>query len=1057
MTRTVVRHARYRRGRLTPLLAAAALLIGTLAAAPAQAAPANPSPAARAAGPVDVYTGELTADQVKLLDRSGVDREDVTIGKGQGGRLHVEAVMNGVQATALARQGLPLTVKKVQGKDVAQRLKAAPPKVFRPYSGAGNIHDELVKVAADHPSIAKAVDLGTSVQGKPITAVRVSKGVATLKDHTRPVVVYQGTQHAREWITPEMVRRLLHHYVEGYGKDPELTKIVDTTELWFLPVVNVDGYDLTFTDGFRLWRKNARDNNGDGKITTGDGIDLNRNFSYHWGYDNEGSSPQPTSETFRGPSAASEPETRAQTGLYERVRPTYLVNYHSAAELLLHGVGWQALTRSPDDVIHDALLGDIDHPAVPGYTPELGAQLYTTNGDTDGEADNRYGSLSITPEMATCRTAANTFPDDQWTPDKCGSIFEFPDDERLIAHEFQKNLPFALSVGKSAQTPDNPVSSVGRVAPDFETSPFSTSLGSTQEVSSYIRRSVRNRDLNYRINDGRVRQDGAREWRGGERFGDENDNYYAEYRGKVTGQRPGDKVEVWFTGEKAGKRVESKHFTYTVQARHGADVLVIADEDYRGVNPTYPAGTNAPLYARQYAELVRSAEHKPLVWDIDKQGAPSSLGVLKHFKAVVWYLGDNRLTQDAADDPVRTHQGDAHDAQVADRAKDLVLSVRSYLNEGGKLLHTGETSGYFGQLSKVNGGGIYYGLKGHPEKPCVVSGNYRDDCELLSDDFFQYYLGAYDRQLVGAPKQFTGTKRPFDGLTTGLSGTPTNPLNEAGGFQVTSTVLPEKDFPQFRSWKAGDYLGAAAPSEPVEGQWYVAGAHQDSLYRRLTRTVDLTSVTAAQAPALQAQLSYSTETGFDNIVLEAHTVGADDWTTLPDRNGRTRATVPAECEQGYLLTLHPFLKHYITGGTPCSAAGTSGSWNAITGNSNGWVPTSFDLSAYAGKKVEVSLSYVSDPGTGGAGLFVDDTKVTTVGGQLDAEGFETGLGPWTVQGAPAGSPGNASEFRRSQALIDSVAAVATRDSVLLGFGAEQAGTPEEQRALVRRALDHLLG
>ncbi|TDD95465.1 M14 family metallopeptidase [Actinomadura rubrisoli] len=1052
MTRTVFRHAISRRKRSTSLLAAAALLIGALSAVPANAAPKTPAPG----GAVDVYSGELTSDQVKLLNRAGLDHEDITLGKGAGDRVHVEAVMNGIQAAALAKQGLRLTVKTVKGKDVRQRALAAPPKVFRPYSGAGNIREEILKLAADHPSIATAVDIGTSVQGKPITAVRVSKDVAKLKDRRRPAVVYQASQHAREWITPEMVRRLLHHYVEGYGANAELTRIVDTTDLWFVPVVNVDGYDLTFQEGFRLWRKNARDNNGDGKITPGDGIDPNRNFPYKWGYDNEGSSPNPAGETYRGSGPASEPETKAQIALYKRLRPSYLINYHSAAELLLHGVGWQAATRSPDDVIHDALLGDIDHPAVPGYTPELGAQLYTTNGDTDGEADNNHRALSITPEMATCRTAANTFPDDEWKPENCASIFEFPDDEKLIANEFRKNLPFALSVGKSAQTPDNPVSPVGRTTADFETDGFTTSYGSTQEVAAHIRKSLRDRELHYRINGGRVRHDDVREWRGGERFGGENNHYYGEYRGKVRGQDPGDKVEVWFSGRKGKARVESKHFTYTVRSRDKADVLVIADEDYKGINPTYPAGTNAPRYARQYADLVKAAEHKPLVWDIDKEGAPHDLGVLKHFKAVVWYLGDNRVTQDAADDPVKTHLGDAPDSQIADREKDLVLNIRSYLNEGGKLLHTGETTGYYGPLARLNGGGIYYGLKGHPEKPCVVNGNFRDDCELLSDDFFQYYLGAYDRQRIGNPNQFTGTARPYDGVTSNLSGTATNPVNEAGGFQVTSTVLPKATFPQFTSWKAGDYLGAAAPSEPIEGQWYVAGTHQDSLYRRLTRTVDLSNVTAAQAPTLQAQLSYSTETGFDNVILEAHTVGGEDWTTLPDKNGRTRNTVPNECEQGYLLNLHPHLKHYLTGGTPCGNTGTSGSWNALSGNSNGWVPTAFDLSAYAGKKVEVSISYVSDPGTGGTGLFVDDTKVTTTGGQLDAEGFETGLGPWAVQGAPVGSPANNAEYVRAQALIDSVSAVATRDSVLLGFGIEQAKTPAEQRTLMTRALNHLL-
>ncbi|MFB4312196.1 M14 family zinc carboxypeptidase [Actinomadura sp. GTD37] len=1028
--------------RLTPVLAAAALVVGALVAAPAHAAPAPP-PSGAAVG---VYTADLTADQVKVLNGRALDREDVRFSKSaQKDRVHVEAVLSGTEAGALNAQGLGLTAKKA----ARPRAKAAAQNVFRPYSGPGNIREELLKVASDHPSIAKAVDIGTSVTGQPITAVRVAGGER--RGHgKRPVVVYQAAQHAREWITPEMVRRLLHHYVDGYGTDAALTGIVDTTELWFIPVVNVDGYDLTFQDGFRLWRKNVRDNNGDGQITGADGIDLNRNFPYKWGYDNEGSSELPAGQTYRGASPASEPETRAQLSLYERVRPTYLVNYHSAAQLLLHGVGWQALTRSPDDVIHDALLGDIDHPAVPGYTPELGAQLYTTNGDTDGQVDNEYGTLSITPEMATCTTAANEDPDDAWEPGDCGSDFEFPDDEALIQREFQKNLPFALSIGESARTPDEPVSSVGRTAPDFETDAFSTSYGASQEVAAVIRRSLRDKELRYRINGGRTRRAHVREWRGGERFGRDNKIYYAEYRGTI-GQRPGDRVEAWFTGRNGRKQVESEHFTYTVRDQRKADVLIVADEDYTGVNPSYPA--KAPRYTGQYADLVKAAGHRPLVWDIDKDGVPHDLGVLKHFKAVVWYLGDNRLTQDAADDPVRTYIGDAPDSQVADREKDLVLSVRSYLNEGGKLLHTGETTGYYGPISRLNGGGIYYGLKGHPEKPCVVTGNFRDDCELLSDDFFQYYLGAYDRQRVGAPTGFTGTKTPFDGITSKVTGTATNPLNEAGGFQVTSTVLPKADFPQFTSWKAGDYTGAAAPTEPVEGQWYVAGPHQDGAYRRLTRTIDLSAITAAQAPALQAQLSYSTETGFDNIIVEAHTAGAEDWTTLPDKNGRTSTTVPEQCEQGYYLDMHPFLGHYLTGGNPCGNTGTSGQWNAFTGNSNGWVPAAFDLSAYAGKKIEVSISYVSDPATGGTGLFIDDTKLATSAGQADAEGFETGLGPWTVQGAPAGSPGNATEYVRAQALIDSVSSVATDDTVLLGFGLEQS---PDARTLLTRALDHLL-
>ena len=98
------------------------------------------------------------------------------------------------------------------------------------------------------------------------------------------------------------------------GQRPGRGKLLQKTELWFVPVANPDGYQYTF-DHERLWRKNLRDNNGNGQIQVGDGVDPNRNFPNHWGYDKEGSSSIPSSDTYRGPSPVSEPETQAMIGL----------------------------------------------------------------------------------------------------------------------------------------------------------------------------------------------------------------------------------------------------------------------------------------------------------------------------------------------------------------------------------------------------------------------------------------------------------------------------------------------------------------------------------------------------------------------------------------------------------------------------------------------------------------------------------------------------------------------------------------------------------------------
>jgi murein tripeptide amidase MpaA len=138
----------------------------------------------------------------------------------------------------------------------------------------------------------------------------VTQSATSRPDGSRPAVLYSSNQHAREWISVEVNRRLLHYFIDGWrANNPEIRDLLKNTELWFVISANPDGYQYTF-DLERLWRKNLRDNNDDGQITTGDGVDPNRNFAEHWGYDNEGSSPDPADETYRGPARSPSPRHR---------------------------------------------------------------------------------------------------------------------------------------------------------------------------------------------------------------------------------------------------------------------------------------------------------------------------------------------------------------------------------------------------------------------------------------------------------------------------------------------------------------------------------------------------------------------------------------------------------------------------------------------------------------------------------------------------------------------------------------------------------------------------
>ncbi len=1029
-------------------------LITTVLGVPGASAEPDPDP-----GPT-VYTAELSADQLSTVGTLGVDREDLVSRGRAGDKFRVEVVLSPGQAEKLEAGGLELTEKRVDGATVSQRLSAQNARgyqVFRSYSQPGGIRDELVDLSRQYPELTKLVRIGKTVKGQDILAIKVTRNATRVRDGRRPAVLYSSTQHAREWITPEMNRRLLRHVLEHYASDAAIRRVVNRTELWFVPVANPDGYDYTFTEGNRLWRKNLRDNDGDGVTTGFDGVDPNRNFPYRWGYDNEGSSPVPTSATYRGTAPASEPETRAMNRLMRRVGFEFQINYHSAAELLLYGAGWQVATPTPDDLLYETLAGDDARPAVPGYDPDIAAELYTTNGETTEHAHHRYGTLAFTPEMSTCETASAADPDDAYQPEDCESVFNFPDSEALVQAEFEKNIPFALAVARSAPDPDDPVSVVGRTAPDFAVDSFATSYGDPQPVAVTARRDLRRLAMRYSINGGRTYTVPVREWRGGERYGNEGDVYYAEYRGVVRGADPGDTVKVWFTGNRPGRgKRTSTSFTYRLAEDTRNTTLVLANEDYEGVNPeATPTGTG-PKYADAHVAALDRAGYDASVWDVSAQGVPHPLGVLRHFKSVLWYLGDNRLTQDPEDALTQIGTQELPDAAVAERQQYLTLAVRDYLNERGKVLHAGETAGYFGTLGGLVGG-IYYGLDGAPESDCVVTQDVFSDCLLLADDFYQYYLGADSRTPAPSPSGFRGEgDLAGAGAAFGGPAATANPLDEPGAFIPTSAVLPPEQFPRFASEAAGGYVGTAGGAfDPVEGEWYAGAVHVDDAYRRLARTFDLSGVGAAQTPTLKAQLSFDTEPGYDHVIVEARPVGSDSWTTLPEAGGLTTSEVPAECEAGFLLEEHPFLEHYLTPGTPCAATGTTGAWNSMTGSSGGWQDARFDLSAYAGQQVEVSISSVTDPSTGGIGVVVDDTALVVGGVATEGEGFEAGLGAWSVRSAPSGSPSTSVGFVRTRGLLSG--AVTTEDSVLLGFGLEQVASPTERAAVLQRAMQHLLG
>ena len=196
------------------------------------------------------------------------------------------------------------------------------------------------------------------------------------------------------------------------------------------------------------------------------------------------------------------------------------------------------------------------------------------------------------------------------------------------------------------------------------------------------------------------------------------------------------------------------------------------------------------------------------------------------------------------------------------------------------------------------------------------------------------------------------------------------------------------------------------PVAPRTGDQYASSQSADLAYKRLQHTIAV----PASGGELTFHVTRDTEPTWDFFFVEAHTAGQDDWTTLPDENGHTSQSTGSVCP--YWLGLHPFLEHYQTetddGG--CEPSGTSGEWHAASGPSGDYEEWTIDLSAYAGKTIELALTYASDDIVAYPGVFVDDITGPAGAGTTSFEDDGNTLDGWTTPGAPAGSEPNPNDW-----------------------------------------------
>jgi hypothetical protein len=239
-----------------------------------------------------------------------------------------------------------------------------------------------------------------SIQGRDIWYLKISDNPNI--DESEPELLYDALHHAREAASLSQLIFYMWYLLENYATNPDIKFLVDNTEMFFVPCVNPDGYEYNRTTnpgGGGMWRKNRR-NNG-----STFGVDLNRNYGHMWGYDNIGSSPTSSSDTYRGASAFSEPETQAIRNFCNARQFQTALNAHTYSNLLIYPWGYLPSFYTPDSATYvnwSILMCETSR-----FLYGTGDQTvnYVTNGDSDdwmyGEQTTKPKILAMTPEAGS--------------------------------------------------------------------------------------------------------------------------------------------------------------------------------------------------------------------------------------------------------------------------------------------------------------------------------------------------------------------------------------------------------------------------------------------------------------------------------------------------------------------------------------------------------------------------------------------------------------------------------------------------------------------------------
>jgi hypothetical protein len=315
--------------------------------------------------------------QLDALAKAGIDLfENVDMEKGTVG-----ATITKQTAPIVKQLGVTYTVKQAS-------TRAGFPSG---YQTVEQVYAAMKALAAKHPGHVQYIEFGKSLEtvdgkaSRPMAALRIT----AKRDANLPAIRIGSGIHARELPPVELTTRLMHLLADGYGNDAKITQLVDTKDIWIVPLQNPDGR-VRVEKGSAMWRKNTRKNNA-----MSEGVDCNRNGDDHWQH---GAS-NPDAQDFRGASPYSEPESQAIRDLAAKHKFDISIDVHCYGGMILWPPGFDT-SFTADEAAFSRIGGAMGKQL--GYKAgTIARTIYKTFGDLATSEYATHKTLAFAAELDT--------------------------------------------------------------------------------------------------------------------------------------------------------------------------------------------------------------------------------------------------------------------------------------------------------------------------------------------------------------------------------------------------------------------------------------------------------------------------------------------------------------------------------------------------------------------------------------------------------------------------------------------------------------------------------